>query len=220
LVNFYETPSNELAHDADIVVYQPGTKTTAISNLLTQRPEVLLRYDAVLFLDDDIEISVRGIENVFQSMQEHDLALAQPALSEESDCVWSVFKQPNVGDRIRLVNGVEIMMPALTRKAVVECGWVFGTSISGYGTDLLLGKACSERFGGKAGVVGTAIAVHERKIDNKSGPFYDYMRSAGINPKFELWNIIQRYSVVPDFYYLDSVDGSHSAPFLTLLRGL
>jgi hypothetical protein len=218
LVNYYETPPDELAYDADIVVYQPGTKTTAINSLLTQRPEVLLRYDAVLFLDDDIEISVPGIENVFQSMQEHDLALAQPALSEESDCVWSIFRQPCVGDRIRLVNGVEIMMPALTRKAMVECGWVFGASISGFGTDLLLGKACFERFGGKAGVVGTTIAVHEKKIDERGGAFYNYMRSEGINPKYELWKIVQRYSVVPHFHYLDDFGGLQSAPILTLLR--
>ena len=205
LLNYYQTPPDELPSDADIVVYQRGTKTTAISSLLTHRPDVFLHYDAVLFLDDDIEVSAQGIENVFESMQQHDLALAQPSLSPESDCVWPVFKQPRVGDRIRPVNSVEIMMPALTRRALVQCGWIFGTSISGFGSDLLLGQACAEGFGGKAAIVGTTVAVHEKSIDDRGGEFYNFMRSIDINPKFELWSIIQRYSVIPDFHYLDDL---------------
>ena len=34
-------------------------------------------------------------------MREHELDLAQASLSAESDCVWPVFKQPNVGDGVR-----------------------------------------------------------------------------------------------------------------------
>ena len=41
---------------ADAVVFQAGTKTTAIRRLLDERPDLLLRYEAVLFLDDDVEI--------------------------------------------------------------------------------------------------------------------------------------------------------------------
>lgn len=203
LVNYFEPPEVEPSPNFDIVIFQRGTKTSAINTLLKLRPDLLLRYDAVLFLDDDIELSASAIENLFHTMERQDLALAQASLSADSDCVWPVFKQPNVGERVRLVNAVEVMMPALTRQALTSAGWAFGAAISGFGVDLLIGKACSEGFGARAGVVGTSVGVHERKIDDKGGAYYNYMRQNGINPKFELWRIIQKYSIVPDFYYLD-----------------
>ena len=54
LLNGYE--EGDANPRADGVVFQAGTKTTAIRRLLAERPDCLLRYEAVLFLDDDVEI--------------------------------------------------------------------------------------------------------------------------------------------------------------------
>ena len=203
LVNYFEPPEVEPSPNFDIVIFQRGTKTGAINTLLKLRPDLLLRYDAVLFLDDDIELSASAIENLFHTMERQDLALAQASLSADSDCVWPVFKQPNVGERVRLVNAVEVMMPALTRQApdLRRLGVGRGDqrlrrrSPDRQGVFGRLRRACR--------MVGTSVGVHERKIDDKGGAYYNYMRQNGINPKFELWRIIQKYSIVPDFYYLD-----------------
>ena len=53
---------------ADAVVVQAGTKTTAIRRLLAERPDFLLRYEAVLFLDDDVELGAADIEALFAAM--------------------------------------------------------------------------------------------------------------------------------------------------------
>ena len=53
---------------ADIAVHQAGTKTTAIRRLMELRPDLLLRYQAVLFLDDDVEIGAEGIDALFRAM--------------------------------------------------------------------------------------------------------------------------------------------------------
>ena len=66
---------------ADIAVVQAGTKTTAVRRLMELRPDLLLRYRAVLFLDDDVEIGAEGIEALFRVMAAEKLDLAQPALT-------------------------------------------------------------------------------------------------------------------------------------------
>ena len=143
-----------------------GTKSTAIAKLLEARPDLLLRYDAVLFLDDDIVLSSPALSRFFAEMDRSGLDLAQPSLTADSTCVWPVLKQPAVGPGVRLINAVEIMMPAATRFALSEPGGRSARAISGYGVDLLLGHEVVDRLGGKAGVIGTVVAVHEKPIDD------------------------------------------------------
>lgn len=202
LLNHYDRRPDTPNAGADIVLYQRGTKTTAISKLLEMEPDLLTSYDAVFFLDDDIHLPTQQIERLFAIMTEHDLDLAQPSLSSESDCVWHVFKQPNVGVGVRRVNSVEIMMPCLSRRALKEVGWVFSESVSGFGVDLLLGDMLSTRCNARAGVIGSVVARHEKRIDDGGGAFYNFMRANNINPKMELWSIVKRFNITPNFVYV------------------
>ena len=76
LLNYYQEGS--VHPKADIAIQQAGTKTTAIRRLMELRPDLLLRYQAVLFLDDDVEIDADGIEALFRAM---DGGKARPSAS-------------------------------------------------------------------------------------------------------------------------------------------
>ncbi len=202
LLNYYGGAPETLPDDVEIAISQPGTKTTAIDRLLAVEPRLLLEYEAVFFLDNDISLGAQDIERLFWTMKEHDLDLAQPSLSAESDCIWPVFKQPNVGNGVRRVNSAEIMMPCLTRRALAEVGWAFSESISGFGVDLLLGHGMAQKGMNRAAVIGSVVARHEKKIDDKGGEFYNFLRRKNINPKLELWFIMNRFGVRASFDYL------------------
>ena len=92
LLNGYE--QGDADPRADAVVFQAGTKTTAIRRLLAERPDCLLSYEAALFLDDDIELSATDIEALFAAMAAERLDLAQPALTADSECAWPFLKRP------------------------------------------------------------------------------------------------------------------------------
>jgi hypothetical protein len=203
LLNFYDGPPDGEWPAVEFLLSQRGTKTTAVSKLLETRPDILLRYDAVLFLDDDIELSPSALTGFFAEMERASLDLAQPSLTAESSCVWPIFKQPMIGPTVRSVNAVEIMMPAVSRFALEKAGWTFGRSISGFGVDLLLGHEVVERLGRKAGVIGSVAAVHEKPIDDRGGSFYRFMRAIGINPKYELWVIMKEFGIDAAFTYRD-----------------
>ena len=83
LLNYYQ--DGEPNPRADAVVFQAGTKTTAIRRLLDERPDLILRYEAAIFLDDDVEIGSGQIDRLFLTMAEEKLDLAQPALTADSD---------------------------------------------------------------------------------------------------------------------------------------
>ncbi len=193
LLNYFE----ETAPDprADAVVFQGGTKTTAIRRLLEQRPDLLLRYDAVLFLDDDVEIGAEGIDALFAEMEREKLDLAQPALTEDSDSAWPFLKKP-APNRILRVSTVEIMAPVFSRRALERTGWAFAETVSGWGTDLIIGPAVRAEFGSdRIGVIGSVAVRHARRVDTKGGAFYAYLRRYGVDPAHEANRVVVDFGV-------------------------
>jgi hypothetical protein len=184
LLNYYR--ESAVSPKAEIAVFQAGTKTTAVRRLMELRADLLLRYEAVLFLDDDVEIGAEGIEALFRAMTAENLDLAQPALTADSFTAYPFLKRPSVGDGVMRVSSVEIMAPAMTRRALQCAKWAFAESVSGWGSDLLLGPAVRAAFGPKSvGVVGSVAVRHANEVDTRGGAFYQFLRRYGVDPGHE-----------------------------------
>jgi hypothetical protein len=194
LLNYYR--EGKADPRADAVVVQAGTKTTAIRRLLDERPDLLLRYEALLFLDDDVEIGKADIHALFAAMAEERLDLAQPALTARSESAWPFLKRPDAPQRVFRVSTVEIMAPMMTRRALKAAGSAFSETVSGWGTDLLLGPTVRAAFGPKSvGVVGSVAVGHARKVDTAGGAFYAYLRRYGIDPAHEANRVVADFGV-------------------------
>jgi hypothetical protein len=184
LLNYYH--ESDAHPKADIAIVQAGTKTTAIRRLLELRPDLLLRYQAVLFLDDDVEMSAEEIDAFFRAMTAEKLDLAQPALSADSATAYPFLKRPSIQTGVTRVSSVEIMAPALTRRALECAKWVFAESVSGWGSDLLLGPAVRAAFGpNSVGIVGSVAVRHAAPVDLSAGAFYAFLRRYGVDPGHE-----------------------------------
>jgi len=200
LRNYYADPGAQVCGESDHVLFQRGTKVTGIDTILRRDPELLLAYDHVLFLDDDIALEAEDIDRFFVAMERHDIALAQPLLTPDSNCVWPVFKEARHAGRIVPVSSVEVMMPGFSRDSLCRLGWTFRETISGFGVDLLWGQTlATEREAGRIAVIGNVLARHDKAIDEIGGAFYGFMASKGINPKLELWMVMSEHGVVPQF---------------------
>ena len=194
LLNYYH--ESDVHPNADIAVVQAGTKTTAIRRLMELRPDLLLRYQAVLFLDDDVQIRAEEIGAVFRAMTAEKLDLAQPALTADSATAYSFLKRPSVGPGITRISSVEIMAPALTRRALECAGWAFAESVSGWGSDLLLGPAVRAACGPMSvGVIGSVAVRHAAPVDLGAGAFYAFLRRYGVDPGHEANRIAVDFGV-------------------------
>ncbi len=194
LLNYYQ--EGEANPRADTVVFQAGVKTTAIRRLLETRPDLLLRYDAALYLDDDVEIGAQGIEALFDAFAAERLDLAQPALTADSLTAWPFLKKPMAGDGIIRVSSIEIMAPVISRRALECAGWAFAETVSGWGTDLLLGPAVRSAFGPESiGVIGSVAVRHATPVDTAGGAFYAALRRYGVDPGHEANRIVADFGV-------------------------
>ncbi len=194
LLNYYHEAS--VHPKADIAVLQAGTKTTSIRRLMELRPDLILRYQAVLFLDDDVEIDALGIETFFGAMAAEKLDLAQPALTADSATAYPFLKRPSARPGVMRLSSVEIMAPALTRRALECASWAFAELVSGWGSDLLLGPAVRSAFGPKSvGAIGSVAVRHAAPVDLSAGAFYAFLRRYGIDPGHEANRIAVDFGV-------------------------
>lgn len=185
---------------AEYVCQQPGTKFTGMLKCWLNFRTIFERYDYVFFIDDDLEFRFADISLFFKLMESYALDLAQPSLTPGSQCVWQDFFNTQWGG-IRRTNGVEIMMPALSLRARKLFLPYFLYSVSGFGLDLLMAKL-AERYGFSSGVVDDIVVRHEKKIDQAGGAYYEFLRSKGINSKYELWRMIKMFGLERCLYSL------------------
>jgi hypothetical protein len=176
---------------AEHVCLQAGTKFTGAFNCWLEFQVLLNHYDYIFFIDDDLVFRFQDISRFFHLMKSYNLDLAQPSLSAASMCVWPVFYNAQRGG-MRRTNGVEIMMPALSRRAREILLPYFFYSVSGFGLDLLMAKlAMRSRL--SIGVIDDVVVRHEKKIDQSVGTYYEFLREKGINSKYELWRMIKMF---------------------------
>ena len=84
------------------------------------------------------------------------------------------------------VSSVEIMAPAMTRRALECANWAFAESVSGWGSDLLLGPAVRSVFGEMSvGVIGSVAVRHAMPVNLNGGAFYAFLRRYGVDPGHE-----------------------------------
>jgi hypothetical protein len=185
LLNYY-APPEEQPPTAEYVFQQGGTKVTGIYKLLQARPEVLTQYDFVLFLDDDILLSAPDINRLFEIMRDEKLDFAQPSLTPESYGSFPALFHKADSPGPRRVNYVEIMAPALSRRALVAAKDCFGAGISGFAVDSLIGKTVRENFGDTVAVIDAVAARHTREIDLGGGALYRFLSAKGIDPLVEM----------------------------------
>lgn len=193
LANWY-VPSAVLDDLGEGIITQNGTKFTGVHNVWQAHPEFLADYEAVFFLDDDIVMRQGQMDEMFAQASSLGLDLFQPALSKGSNCVWPAFFHTPDGRDWRRTNGVEIMMPGFSARAMKTMAPLFCYSVSGFGLDLLFAKVAAAN-GYVCGVLNDVKVDHHKPIDQHSGAYYNLLRKYGVNSKAELWYLMNAFGL-------------------------
>src|SRR5882762_6029589 len=139
---FYHEQINNPSYyaDADHFFHLKGFKYHMIHRLLTEvHPEWLKTYDHFYFLDDDIEIDTRQINQLFALSKGFGSFISCAALSQDSYCSWPMFKQ-DPHSWCRFVGQIEVMAPLFSREALERCLGSFVGNRSSWGVDSVWSK--------------------------------------------------------------------------------
>lgn len=125
---------------ADYFFHLKDYKYHMLYRLLTEiKPEWLDDYDYFYFLDDDIEIDTRQINQMFALSHAFCSSISQASLSKDSFCSWPMFKQ-QPKTFCRYVGQIEVMAPLFHRDALKLCLPSFVGNKSSWGVDSVWSK--------------------------------------------------------------------------------
>ena len=143
------------------VLQNADRKFLSLHKLLHTRSP-LWGYDYLYFIDDDVMISWSGINRMFEVSLEHELDLAQAALSRECFFNQDITVRDD-GCLLRYVDFVESMAPLFSRQALEVCAPTFAMCRYGWGIDIIWpGQLGSRR--NKVAVVDAVISHHTRPM--------------------------------------------------------
>ncbi|HVW60159.1 MAG TPA: hypothetical protein VHC48_09000 [Puia sp.] len=188
LLFYHEQVNNPALYaDVDHFFHLKGFKYHMIHRLLTEvRPEWLQQYDHFYFLDDDIEIDTRQINQMFALSKAFGAYISCAALTRDSFCSWPFFKQ-EANSWCRFVGQIEVMAPLFSREALQKCLETFVANRSSWGMDSVWPKILGypqDKF-----VVFDKVVMRHTQPVGK-GELY---QKIGVDPYDEWAEIVARY---------------------------
>ncbi len=122
------------AGDGEFMHLYPGGKWEGIHDFFRCHPDILENHDYIWLPDDDLEIKPDAMDSLVFAMREHNLWLAQPALTAASQMYWPITLRC-AGFRIRYTTFVELMAPCFKSSFLCNILPLFQHRRTGYGLD-------------------------------------------------------------------------------------
>lgn len=172
-----------------------GTKWDSIYRYLTANPDVFERYQYIMFMDDDLDISGADLNKFFEICRENDLLVAQPSLHPGSYFCYPILLQcPSM--KLRFSNFVECMAPALRTDHLKDFLPRMANVKSGWGLDHIW-TVSMEDPSYRAAIVDEISMLHTRP-HNTAGGIKKAYDSGAVSPSDELEEIRKTYQHIPD----------------------
>ncbi len=144
-----------------LTVQREVRKLTAIREIFAHRPD-FADYRYVWLPDDDLAVSRRAINRLFEICRRNHLDLAQPALDEASHVSHAVTRRdPRFA--LRFTNFVEVMCPVFSAPALATCLDTFPTTLTSWGLDAVWPSLVGAG-GTRIGIVDAVTVTHTRPV--------------------------------------------------------
>lgn len=169
----YDDSYPHYKHDSAYISIDRGYKLKLVYRYLSEHPEYIKQYDYFFMPDDDILISHKNINQLFETMKKYSLSIAQPALFD-SYYTYNILIR-NKFTFLRYTNFVEMMLPCFSKEAIKKVLFTFNETNSGWGADIHWAQLLdnSER---KIAIIDAVTANHTRPIQSDKKENYEDLR--------------------------------------------
>jgi hypothetical protein len=187
------------------------SKYEFLKEIITDNFEKIQQYGYIWLPDDDLDIDIKDIEEMFLIMEKYDLWIAQPSVVNNVNLPITANKPDS---DIRFTNFVEVMAPAFKKETMLYLSHTFGATESMWGMEhvwnALLGAPKN-----KIAVIDKLIMKHTKT----TGSDYSRFKTSPYVERKELWdkympmliktNSLKWYNKVESFKNLDNIKGGN-----------
>lgn len=188
-ISYYGSQTDLHRGDADYYEMRRGPKWSCLAELLAEHGELLDRYDAFWFPDDDLAATTDTLNRMFALFHGFALSLAQPALTRDSYYTWKrLLQQP--GCILRNTSFVEVMAPLFDRIALKACLPTFSESRSGWGLDWIWPRLVGRGRPDAIAILDATPVRHTRPLGGDL-----YTNNPDMDPHQDLQTLVDRYGL-------------------------
>jgi hypothetical protein len=170
-----------------------GTKWDSVCRHLRANPDLLDRYQYIMFPDDDLLFEPNGISNLFDIMVANDLDIAQPSLLPSSHISYPVTAHCPAF-LLRYANYIEPMCPIIRSDYLRTLLPVLDRWPTGWGQDDIWTMMMSKPAY-RAAFIDASPVLHTRPL--YSGAVYKTFEKLGMNPEGDLKEIRSSFRGLP-----------------------
>lgn len=182
-VTYYGDGACDYRDCADFYNERRGGKFPNLQDAWRRWPALLRGYEAVLVLDDDIQISSAQIDELFRMRDRHDFWVMQPAMDWRGKVSHAITAW-HPGCEYRLVTYVEMNVPLFKADRLWAFLDVFDPRLVGFGTDLWYMSMLRQH--GRAAIIDSirCLNPHDR---HKPGGFREIERLQSQERREDVW---------------------------------
>ncbi|WP_096087563.1 hypothetical protein [Agaribacterium haliotis] len=184
-VFYYGDSEPEYLAAADYVQKRKGSKFQNLKAFYSANSAVLANYDAVLVLDDDIEIDADRIAYLFELRKKLELWLIQPSFSYDGKISFE-HTQQNPKYRYRFTNFVEMNCPLFVEHKLADFMSIYDGSLPGWGMDWWYHNVIGGAEQNKIAIV-DEVAVRNPFDQEKRGGQREINKLVGTKDRKKLW---------------------------------
>ena len=134
-ISYYGNSKNKYRNLADHYIMRKGSKFQNLYFLYRNNPKIFEKYTHVWVMDDDIRISSKLINRMFEISRKYDLWISQPTFEVGKSKISHkiTIKEPFVF--MKYVNFIEVCLPLFRTDKLIEFLKVYDGMLVGWGID-------------------------------------------------------------------------------------
>jgi hypothetical protein len=195
-VTYYGDQRGLYSDIAQLYNERKGSKFQNLKYIYENWPDVLMPYDAVMVIDDDILITSAKLGALFELRERLDLWILQPAFSPRGKVSFPITRVhwPFV---LRYTDFVEMTCPLFRRDKLDKFMSAYDPILAGFGTDLWFLSVLGPSLEGKVAVIDDIVCVNPH--DRAKGGIREISRLQSQEVRIATWQAVKKkYGIVID----------------------
>lgn len=187
-LSYFGDELNKYREQATYYEQVKGGKWPEIARIVNDNSDIMAKYDAIWMPDDDLLISTKEINRMFNFFNALELDLAQPSLSKNS--YFSYSQLLNIPQNlIRYVNFVEVMAPIFSGSGLEQLKHTFSMSPSGWGLDSVWPKVIKNPNKRKIAILDVTQVIHTRPVGGEL-----YKKNPNLSPQADVDALVESFA--------------------------
>jgi hypothetical protein len=180
----------EYTKDTPYVYAAKGEKFHLLKSFILSNPDFIPQYSYIWLPDDDVLMSTRDINKMFNLVSEYELFLAQPSMT---GYISHQITSPQPGNLLRYTNFVEVNSPVMSLKTLMLVKDTFDRNYSGWGYDALWPYMLNYPQD-KIAIIDSIVMTHTKPVGTDYSRFFTH-------PKFEAEEILNTLPRTENLYH-------------------